>query len=701
VNSRVPPVAAPEPEPLSRGPRSPIGLLSSFDAMKDSYEEKRTFTTRIWVAAVFCLLLIGGLVTRMVDLQILQHDYYTTRADDNRMRLTPVAPVRGLVYDRNGGLLAQNVPAFVLQITPEQVPGKLDDTLARLGELVRLTDTDLARFKERLRKTPRYRAVVLRTNLSPEEVARYELNAYDFHGVDVTAGLLREYPLGDVASHVVGYVGGITDSDLQEIDEASYQGLTQIGKTGVERSHEEELRGTPGNKIVEANAGGKPLRELDYRPGAAGKNLYLSIDAKLQSVAEQALGDLDGAVVAIDPRSGEVLALVSKPGFDPGPFVEGIDSESYHALLLDPDRPLYNRALLGSYPPGSTIKPFMAAAGLIAGTLNPATRIFDPGYFQLPNVERKYRCYFRQGHGWVDLDLAIQKSCDVYFYQQALNMGIDRIDSVLGQFGFGRLTDLDIPNEKSGLLPTRAWKQRVYRQAWFPGETINTGIGQGYLTVTPVQLAQATARMAMRGRGFKPHLVHAVEDPATHNVTAVEPEALPPIEPKQSALLDRVVSAMQLVTQSPGGTAYRVFKDAPYSVAGKTGTAQVAGLKQDENFAPKLDTVPKQLRDHALFMAFAPADDPQIAIAVIAEHAGHGGTSAAPVARVVMDQYLLGRVLYNPSVAAGTLPVEPTPESQPDSGDDADENTDTLTLEPQLKPGTNGSNDDATPVPPQ
>ncbi|MDB5985253.1 MAG: Penicillin-binding protein 2 [Nevskia sp.] len=661
--------------------------------MKNLHEEKQAFTTRVWIAAIGCLVMLSILVMRMTDLQVLEHDYYSTRADDNRMRLVPVPPVRGLVYDRNGALLAQNVPAFVLEITPEQLPGKLDDTLARLGQLVRLTDVDIARFRERMRKTPHYRAVALRSNLSAEEVARYEINRYDFQGVDVTAGLLREYPLGTVASHVVGYVSGITDTDLQTIDEASYQGLNQIGKTGIERSHEDQLRGQPGNKIIEANAGGRPLRELDYQQGHAGQNLYLTIDSKLQTTAEAALGELDGAAIAIDPRNGEVLALVSKPGFDPGPFVEGIDGDSYRALLEDPDRPLYNRALLGTYPPGSTIKPFMAAAGLIAGTLNPATKIFDPGYFQLPGVERKYRCYWRQGHGWVDLNLAMTKSCDVYFYQAALNMGIDRIDDVLGAFGFGHLSEIDIPHEKSGLLPTRDWKRRVYRQAWFPGETLNTGIGQGYLTVTPLQLAQAAARMAMRGAGFKPHMLHAIEDPATHNITAIAPEALPRVEAKDRGVFDRVIEAMELVMQ-PGGTAYAVFKDAPYRAAGKTGTAQVAGLKQDETYAPKLDATPKLLRDHALFIAFAPVDDPRIAVAVIAEHAGHGGTSAAPVARAMIDEYLLGKVLYNaPNTPLAPVVVETIPDEDSD-----DENPDAggAPLPPdQPKPG-----DDASAVPP-
>lgn len=661
---------------------------SGFDAIKDLYEEKRTFTARVAVAGVICLVMIGLLTLRLIDLQLLKHDYYSTRADDNRMRLIAVAPVRGLIYDRNGALVAQNLPSFVLDITPEQVHD-LDDTLARLGQYVHLTDNDIARFRERMRKGPRYRSVTLRSNLTPEEVARYELNRYDFEGVEVSAGLVRDYPLGASAAHVIGYVGGISEADYATISEADYQGLSQIGKSGLERSHENELRGTPGAKVVEANAGGRPLRELDSRPGSSGQNLYMSLDAQLQLVAEKALGELNGAVVAVDPRSGEVLAMVSKPGFEPELFVEGIDNATYKGLLDDPDRPLYNRALLGTYPPGSTIKPFMAVAGLISGTLNPATKVFDPGYFQLPGVDRKYRCYWRQGHGYVDLNYAMQKSCDVYFYQAAINMGIEKIDEVLGAFGIGKLTGVDIPHEKSGILPSREWKRRVYKQAWFPGETVNTGIGQGYMTLTPMQLATATATLAMRGKGFKPHLVHAVEVASAHSVTAIPSEALAPVESRDPGVFDRVIESMQLVTQAPGGTAYAVFKDAPYTVAGKTGTAQVAGMRQDELVAKKLDATPVHLRDHALFMAFAPVNDPQIAIAVVAEHAGHGGSAAAPVARQVIDQWLLGKVLYN---------QQGVPPAPADAGGEPDEDA---TEYAPSDAGSGVENNGAIPVPQQ
>lgn len=664
---------------------------SGFDAIKNLYEEKRTFTGRVVFAAFLCLVMIGLLAMRLIDLQLLRHDYYSTRADDNRMRLTPIAPVRGLIYDRNGALIAQNLPSFVLDITPERV-GNLADTIERLKAYIHISDQDIARFKDRMRKGPRYRSVTLRSNLSAEEVARYQLNRFDFEGVEVNAGLVRDYPLGESAAHVIGYVGGISEADYAKLDPADYEGLSQIGKAGVERSHEDQLRGAPGAKIVEANAAGRPLRELESRPGNSGQNLILALDAQLQLVAEKALGDLDGAVVAIDPRNGEILALVSKPGYDPKLFVEGIDARSYRELLEDKSRPLYNRALLGTYPPGSTIKPFMATAALNFKTVTPDTAVYCSGSMTLPGSSRKYRCHKRQGHGTVNLDSAIAKSCDIYFYQAAQNLGIDRIDEILGQFGFGKPTGIDVPNEKGGLLPSKEWKRRTYRQPWFPGETLSLGIGQGYLTTTPLQLAQATARLAMRGAGFKPHVVHAVADPATGAVAGIAPEPLPPLTGQSAELQERVIHSMELVTMFPGGTAYRAFKDAPYTSAGKTGTAQVASLKQDEKVAPTFESTPKHLRDHALFIAFAPVDAPRIAVAVIAEHAGHGGSVAAPVARQVLDQYLLGKVMNSGDTATAAAAAAAAAASA-DPALDAEEGVPSVDDEPATAPAI-------TPAPP-
>ena len=634
--------------------------INSYEEIKDLYEEKKSFSRRVLVAGVLGVLMIVLLMLRLADLQVIQHSYYTTRADDNRMRVVALPPARGVIYDRNGVVLADNKPSFNLEVTREQVHD-MDALLALLTPLLKLTPADIARFKDRIRKTPRYRGVVLKANLSPQEMAQFELNRYAFKGAEIAGGLTRLYPVGATASHLVGYVGGISEGDYKNLKESDYQGITQIGKLGIEKSHEDELRGTPGAKIVEANAAGRPLRSLEDKPGLAGRNLYLTLDSKLQQVAEAALGELDGAVVAIDPSSGELLALVSKPGFDPQLFVEGISTKNYRMLQNDPGKPLYNRALQGTYPPGSTIKPFMSFAGFLTEQINTNSRAYCDGSMKLPNSSRSFRCHKRSGHGTVNPETALARSCDIFYYQLALGLGIDRIDDLLGQFGFGRATGLDIPHERNGLLPSRAWKRRVRKEEWYPGETLNIGIGQGYWQVTPLQLAQATARLAMRGGGFKPHLVHATEDPITRTITGVTPEALPNIGSQDPTTYDSVISAMVAVT-SPGGTAARIGASAPYRIAGKTGTAQVAGLAQGES-APDLKDTPKHLRDHAWFMAFAPADNPRIAVVVLAEHAGHGGSVAAPVARQVMDQYLLGKVLYaTPSLAATP---EPPPAAAP------------------------------------
>ena len=617
------------------------------ESLKNLQREKNLFAGRIVVGAIICVLMSGGLLFRLSELQIQGHDYYTTRANDNRLRVVPVPPVRGLIYDRSGVVLAENRPAFGREITPEQVDD-MPALLAQIGGLVPLTESDIQRFNDRVARTPRYRGVPLRTHLSMEEVARFQINRFDFKGVDVTASLTRRYPLGAAAAHVIGYVGGINEREMQEIDAAAYRGLSQIGKIGVEKSHEETLRGMPGAKIVEANAYGRPLRELDFQMGKGGKNLILTLDAEVQLVAHRALGELDGAVVAIDPRNGEVIALVSKPGYDPELFVNGIDTKTYRALLNNPKRPLYNRALQGTYPPGSTVKPFMALAGLEGLVTTPDDGVYCNGAMRLPGSKRKYRCWKRQGHGWMNMRSGVMQSCDIYFYQLAQALGIDRIHGFLDQFGLGQRTQVDLPREKAGLLPSREWKRKYRREPWYPGETLIVGIGQGAFTTTPMQLAQISARLAMRGGGFKPHLVLAQESSETGERRRIDPEPLPPISQARIDDWEYVVDAMEDVAHAARGTARAAFKDAPYVAAGKTGTAQVAAMSQDELRARKLEDTPFHLRDHALFVAFAPADDPRIAVAVIAEHAGGGGSNAAPIARQVIDQYLMGEVLYTP-----------------------------------------------------
>ena len=639
--------------------------------IKDLHGEKNTFLSRAVFAGITCLALAVVLVVRLINLQILNHDYYSTRADDNRMRITPVPPVRGLIYDRNGTLLAENRPAFVLEVTPEQV-GNIDVALKSLESVIALTPKDISRFKERIRKTPRYRGVPLRSNLSMEEVARYEINRHDFHGIDVNAGLTRNYPLSLAASHVVGYVGSINEDELKDLDPGQYQGLLQMGKVGVEKSQEDLLRGAPGAKIIEANAYGRPLRELDYRQGAPGKNLYLSLDAKVQAVAEQALGDLNGAVVAIDPRNGEIIAMVSKPGFDPQLFAEGVDAQTYKELNTDPNRPLFNRALQGTYPPGSTVKPAMALAGLEYNVVTPDHKEFCKGEYTLPGSSRKYRCWKRTGHGWLDMMQGVMKSCDVYFYSLANTLGVDRIYEAMSGFGLGKPTGVDLPLEKGGLMPSREWKRRARRDNWYPGETLNIGIGQGYMSATPIQLAQMAARIAMRGGGFKPHIVHASEDALTKKLTLITPEALPQIPMQNPKNWDVVIAAMEGVAQIQGGTAYKIGHDAPYRIAAKTGTAQVAGMSQDEAKARAMESIPLHLRDHALFIAFAPADDPKIAVGVLAEHGGHGASVAAPIARKLMDMYLLGEVRYRDGTEPTPAAVAPTANS-PEPDDDVND----------------------------
>ncbi|MGQ0586952.1 MAG: penicillin-binding protein 2 [Gammaproteobacteria bacterium] len=621
--------------------------MARYAALKNLHIERLDFIGRVNFAMFACAALALLLAGRLVQLQVLDHDFYSTRSDENRMRLMVTPPVRGLIYDRNGALLAQNAPGFRLEVVREEVPD-LDRALARAGQLVNLSDADLRRFRERLAKTPKYQGVALRTNLSMEEVARFQLNRYEFAGVDINAGLTRRYPLGQSASHVIGYIGGITEDHLKALgdkQEKEYRGTQYIGLTGIEARHEDLLHGLPASTFVESSAGGRPLRELPElsQRGAPGLNLLLSIDARLQAAAEQAFGARNGALVAIEPGTGEVLALLSKPGFDPHPFVEGIDAAAYKALNDDPTHPLFNRALQGQYSPGSTIKPFMALAALEANAKDPAEKEFCTGEFTLKGSSRKYRCWERKGHGWMDMEEGVTRSCDVYFYQLALTLNIDRIQGFLARFGLGVPTGLDLPGEKGGLLPGREWKKRVRNEAWYPGETLNVGIGQGAMTTTPVQLAHMTALVAMRGRGFRPHLVHATQDQATGVVTPVAPEPLPRVD-LRAADWDRVVRAMEHVAHEVGGTAYAALHDAPYRVAAKTGTVQVAALAQDEAVAPKQEDVAEHLRDHALFIAFAPAEAPKIALAVLVEHAGGGGGRiAAPIARQVMDAWLAAR----------------------------------------------------------
>lgn len=605
--------------------------------IKDYLFESRLFMQRSIQALVFAGLLIGALVGRLIYLQVVAHEHFITLSDDNRIKILPLPPNRGLIFDRNGLILADNLPSYRLEITPEQVRD-MQGTLDRLAQLVNIRDVDRKRFDNLRARTPVFKPVPLRFHLSDEEVARFAINRHKFPGVDIVAGLSRHYPHGPLAAHALGYVGRVDERDLQRIDASNYSGTTHIGKVGIERTYEDVLHGKVGFSQVETNAEGRVLRTLVRTPPVPGENLYLTLDAELQNVAEQAFGDNAGAAVVIDPNNGDVLAFVSKPTYDPNLFVNGIDTETYHALNTDPQRPLFNRALRGQYPPGSTIKPFVGLGGLEQGITSPQAHTYCPGFYQLPGKDRKYRDWKRSGHGTVDLSSAITQSCDVYFYDLALSMGIDRLYEFLSLFGFGTSTGIDISGELGGLLPSRDWKRGARSEPWFPGETLITGIGQGFVLTTPVQLASATATLARYGHRLKPHIVASTQKYDDPELTPLAVETLldMPIEDRQH--WNEVINAMREVVHGKHGTARKIGLDIEYEIAGKTGTAQVFGLKEEEKY--DADKLAKKLHDHSLFIAFAPVAEPRIAIAIVVEHGGSGSAVAAPIARTILDKFL-------------------------------------------------------------
>jgi len=603
---------------------------------KDHLRESRIFLRRAIVAFLVMLFLLGLLMLRLFKLQVLDHDHYTTRSRENRVKLVPLPPGRGLIYDRNGVQLAQNLPAFNLEVTPAQVP-ELAAGIEAMKSLISISNTDLKRFWRLKQQYRRFEKVPLRLRLTEEEVARFAVNRHRFPGFDVEASMVREYPLASHTAHVVGYVARISEQELQEIDTSNYSGTTHIGKNGIEKYYEDALHGRVGWQEVEVNAQGRLLRVLESQPPTSGRDLLLFLDVELQQEAAAALGDYNGAVVAIDPNTGGVLAMVSKPSFDPNPFVEGISVEDYAALQSAEDKPLYNRVLRGQYPPGSTVKPFMALAGLDAGVISAAQHKYCPGYYQLPGQEHKYRDWRKGGHGSVNMQEAIIQSCDVYFYDLAKNLGIDGVHGFLTKFGFGRRSGVDVSGELPGLLPSPEWKLRHRKSAWYPGETLITGIGQGYFLATPLQLASATATLAARGKHIEPRVVRAVHEPGPDGELKLTASKITSIGPIATNHWERVIDAMVGVVESERGTAKRIRTSA-YRIAGKTGTAQVFSVGQDEKYDE--DRIDFKMRDHALFVAFAPVDAPEIAVAVLVEHGGHGGAVAAPIARRVMDKYL-------------------------------------------------------------
>lgn len=605
--------------------------------IKDEWRESRLFANRVVIGGLLALLLLAALLLRLFQLQILGHEHFVTLSEGNRVRLEPVPPTRGLIYDRNGVLLAENLPNYQLEIIPEQV-ADLDALLAELGRIVDIRPADRERFDRLLRTQRRFQPIPLRYNLSDREVARLALDRYRFPGVDIRARLTRHYPFGVDTAHVVGYVGAINERELAELDPARYAGTTHIGKTGVELAYEALLHGTPGYRQVEVNAQGRPIRELDVEAPAPGQDVHLNLDIRLQQVAARALGDFKGAVVALDPRNGQVLAMVSRPSFDPNAFVEGISQQDYAALNGDPRQPLFNRVLNGHYPPGSTIKPLLALGALEQDVDYVRHETVCTGQFILEGHPRPFRCWKREGHGVVDMREAIAESCDVFFYELAVAMGIDRIHDFLARFGLGKPTGIDLLGEFAGLLPSREWKRRARGEVWYPGETVITGIGQGFMLTTPLQLAQATALLAGRGKTRHPQLLRAHGQPGETPTRPTAPAyEFPPLrEPRHWG---QVIAAMHDVVQGKQGTARASGLGAAYRFAGKTGTAQVFSLDQDEEY--ELEELQVQLRDHGLFIAFAPLERPRIAVAVVVENGGGGSAVAAPVARRVLDAWLL------------------------------------------------------------
>ena len=616
--------------------------------LKNHERELYNFQLRVGAAGIAVLLAFGVLLARFVYLQVIQRDYYHTKAEDNRISIVPIPPNRGLILDRNGVVLARNYSAYTLEIMPAKV-ADLEGTINNLAEVVEIQPRDRSRFKKLLAETRNAESLPIRTRLTDEEVAKFAANRYRFAGVEIKARLFRQYPFDVLASHVIGYIGRINDKDQEKLQEqgveANYRGTDFIGKMGLEGSYQGELHGTTGIEQVEIDAGGRGIRTLSRTPSLPGNDITLALDIKLQQVAENAFGDRRGAVVAIDPTNGGVLAFVSKPGFDPNLFVEGIDSQSWSELNTSADRPLTNRAINGLYPPGSTFKPYLALAALEIGKRKPGQTIFDPGFFDFGG--RRFRDDKVGGHGTVDMYKSIVESCDTYYYVLSNDMGIDAIARSLAPFGFGSRTGVDLEGESLGILPSPEWKRKRFRKAeqqkWYAGETISIGIGQGYNAYTPIQLAQAMAAIANNGVLYKPHLVNYVDNQRTNTRRTVEPEISHriPLKPENIEFIKKAMAGV-----NTAGTGARAFTGAQYTSGGKTGTAQVIAIKANEKYNEKATA--ERHRDHSLFIAFAPLDNPKIALAVIVENGGFGARAAAPIARAVLDYYLLGKTPPDP-----------------------------------------------------
>lgn len=624
------------------------------EPFRDKKAERNLFARRTLVAFLGILLLTGVLFTNIYQLQIVNFDTYRTRSNGNRIKLLPLPPTRGLIYDRYGKLLAENLTFFGLYIVPEKTEN-LDRTLDELRYIVGLTDNDIEHFKKERRRGTRYTPILLKPNLTEEQISRFAVNGYQYPSLDVRPYFKRHYLYGETMAHILGYVGKMNDKDVERLKRedkfANYAGTNDIGKLGIERYYEDILQGITGFEEVEINNRGKVIRTLRSRPAVAGKSIHLTIDLALQHYITELLSGLKGAVVVLDPKDSSVLAMVSTPSYDNNLFVDGISSEDYKRLLNDPARPLYSRATQGAYPPASTVKPFIAVAAQTENVITPNTTIFDPGYWVLPNSTKRFRDWKKTGHGDTDLNKAITESSDTYFYQVAYNMGIDRLSNWMKDFGFGMPTGIEIQEETAANMPTREWKQKRYKRPWVQGDTISVGIGQGYWTATPLQVAKATTILVNNGKVNTPHLMKAIEGAVLEPYE--DPLIYPDISTPKVTAWEAAKRGMYNVVNAANGTGRKAFADANYRVAGKSGTAQVFSLKENEKY--NAVGLKKELHDHAWFTAYAPYENPRLVVTVILENAGGGSSNAAPLARKVMDYYLNQRL---PQVEKYNVPIQ-------------------------------------------
>lgn len=621
-------------------------MLRNRSQIRDYQAEARLFRNRAIVAFIGIVFMVGILLTNLYHIQINQYQDYKTRSNDNRIKVVPIAPNRGLIYDRNGVLLAENRPVFNLEITPEQVKN-MAETIARLQDILEISPEKIATFEKERRQTRRFNSIPILTQLTQEQVAIFSVNQHRFPGVSVTANLKRYYPYGAVLTHVIGYVSRINDKDLERLEReekaANYQATRDIGKLGIERFYEETLHGIAGYQEVEVNSRGRIIRTLKYVPPVAGKDIVLNLDIDLQLYVHQLLDGRRGSAVVLDPKDNGVLAMVSSPSYDPNAFVHGISGKAYNALLTDKNRPLVNRATLGIYPPASTVKPFIAVSALEEGVITTKTVRNDPGYWTIPNSKTKpFRDWLRWGHGKVDITKALEESVDTFFYQIAYDMGIDRLSAWMMRFGFGDYTGIDIFEESKANMPTREWKMARHRTPWYQGDTIPVGIGQGYWTATPMQIAKATSVLVNHGQVIAPHLLRSTikngEEFSKQQLSDVE--TYPPINEVPKRYWDLAIHGMELVNHGKKGTARRSFYGSKYTSAGKSGTAQVFGLAENQEY--NADELAEHLRDHALYTGFAPVDDPKLVVTIVLENAGGGSSHGAPVVRKVFDKALLG-----------------------------------------------------------